>query len=107
MSLDLTIRIDHFIHPVPDPSVTGKLDAILGLLQTIVTKEDAMSAELDRLTAQVAATTTIEQSAITLIQGIAQQLRDAATDPAKITALADSLHTSADALAAAVTANTP
>lgn len=64
-------------------------------------------AALDDLTAQVAANTTVEQSAITLIQGLAAQLAAAGTDPAKLAALTSSLKTSADALAAAITANTP
>lgn len=63
--------------------------------------------ELDTLIAQVASTTDLERSAITLIQGIAQQLEDAKTDPAKIQELADTLKNSADALAAAIIAETP
>jgi hypothetical protein len=65
-----------------------------------------MSAEFDALTAQVAASTTVEQSAITLIEGIAAQLAGNPT-PAQVTALSTSLQTSATALAAAITANTP
>ena len=66
-----------------------------------------MSQQLDDLTAQVAATETVEKSAVTLIQGLAAQLEAAGTDPAKLTALTTSLKGSADALAAAITANTP
>jgi len=65
-----------------------------------------MSAQLDALTAQVAATITIEQSAILLIQGLAAQIEALKTDPAALQALSDSLKGSADTLAAAVTANT-
>jgi hypothetical protein len=65
-----------------------------------------MSAEFDALTAQVAASTTVEASAVTLIQGIAAQL---AGNPsaAAVTALSAQLSSSATALAAAVAANTP
>lgn len=66
-----------------------------------------MSKELDALTAQVAATTELEASAITMIQGLAGQIAASKDDPAKIQALADSLKSGADALAAALTANTP
>jgi hypothetical protein len=66
-----------------------------------------MSKELDDLMAQVASNESIEQSAITLIQGIAAQLEAAGTDPAKLAGLSASLKTSADALSAAVIANTP
>lgn len=66
-----------------------------------------MSQELDDLTAEVAAATTINQSALTLIQGLAAQIAAAGTDPAKLAALTASLRSSEDALSAAVTANTP
>jgi len=64
-------------------------------------------ADLTALTAQVAQNTTVEQSAITLIQGLAAQLQAVATDPVAIAALASQLNASATALAAAITANTP
>ena len=82
-----------------DDGNAGKLDRILALLQTVIAKEATMSTELDALTAQVAANTSVEQSAVTLIQ-------DAAGDRTKATTLAAQLKTSADALAAAITANT-
>jgi hypothetical protein len=64
---------------------------------------------LDDLTAQVTKNEDVEASAVTLINGIAQRLKDAiaSNDPAKLTALQTSLSASADALAAAVVANTP
>jgi hypothetical protein len=69
--------------------------------------ERIMSAELDALTAQVQANTEVEASAVTLIQGLAAQIAANTTDPAALTALSEQLKTSADALAAAITANTP
>jgi len=66
-----------------------------------------MSAELDALTAQVQQTETLEESAITLITGLATQLTAAKEDPAAIQALADSLQAEAAKLSAAITANTP
>lgn len=66
-----------------------------------------MSKELDDLTAEVAQETTVENSAITLINGLAAQITAAGTDPAKLAALTASIKSSSDALAAAVTANTP
>ena len=61
------------------------------------------------LQAQVTANTTVEASAITLINGIAAQLATAIAsgNPAQLDALQAQLATSATALAAAVTANTP
>jgi DNA-binding GntR family transcriptional regulator len=62
---------------------------------------------LTDLQAQVAQTTTVEQSAITLIEGLAAQLAAAGTDPAALAKLQSDLASSATALAAAITANTP
>lgn len=73
-------------------------------------EEFAMSAlqdALDALTTQVSENTSLEQSAITMIQGLAQQIAQAADDPAEVAALSAHLKESADALAAAITANTP
>lgn len=64
-------------------------------------------ADLTALTAQVAQNTSVEASAVTLIQGLAAQLAAAGTDPAALAALQSQLNTSATALAAAITANTP
>lgn len=65
-----------------------------------------MSNELQALTEQVKQNTNAEQSAVQLIQGLAQQLANSADNPAAINALAQQLKTSADALAAAVVQNT-
>jgi len=65
-----------------------------------------MSAEFDALTAQVAANDDAEASAIQLIQNIAALLANNPT-PAQVSALAANLKASADALGAAVVANTP
>ncbi len=64
---------------------------------------------LDDLKAQVQKNSDVEESAVVLIQGIAQQLKDAlaAGDPAALTALQAQLEKSAGDLAAAITANTP
>ncbi|TCG08367.1 hypothetical protein BZM27_12595 [Paraburkholderia steynii] len=80
-------------------------------LEQIFNQLGAIMSALDDLKAEVAATISIEQSAVTLIQGIAQQLQDAlanagVNDPA-LTDLTTQLKANADALAAAVSANTP
>jgi hypothetical protein len=65
-----------------------------------------MSADFDALVAQVTANTTVEGSAVVLIQNIAAQLANNPTD-AQVAALSAQLNTSATALAAAITASTP
>lgn len=65
-------------------------------------------ATLDELQAAVARDADVTQSAIVLLNGIAQQLKDAiaSNDPAKVQAVLDGLNANTDALAAAVAANT-
>ena len=65
-----------------------------------------MSAELDRLTTEVAETKTVIDSAITLLSGLSAQIRALKDDPAKLAALADDLDAKQQELAAAVTVNT-
>jgi hypothetical protein len=84
------------------------------LLSALFSGEQLMSAQLDALKDQVTQSTTVEQSAITLITGIASQLAQvsaqlaaAGADTAALDGIRTNLQTSAAALAAAVTANTP
>jgi predicted nucleic acid-binding Zn-ribbon protein len=88
-------------------SIEEKLDRLLAMSTTQSERMTTMSAELDALETQVTANTSVEESAVVLIKGIAAQLAAAGTDPAKLTALRTSLNTSATDLAAAVAANTP
>jgi hypothetical protein len=66
-----------------------------------------MSAEMDTLKAAVAANDTVETSAVTLLQGLAVQIADAAGDRAASVALSQDVQAQAAALSAAITANTP
>jgi hypothetical protein len=85
----------------------SKIDTILTKLDMLTALEMEIMTDLTALTAQVKANTDVENSAVILIQGIAAQLASVAADPAAVAALAAQLKTSADALAAAVAANTP
>lgn len=66
-----------------------------------------MSTALNRLMASVSTLTNVSASAITLITGLAQAVRDAADDPEQLNALADQLDADAANLANAITTNTP
>ncbi len=66
-----------------------------------------MSAELDRVTAEVAENTEVVDSAVLLLDKLAQLIRDNAGSPAALNKLADDLDNSGNKLAAAVAANTP
>ena len=116
------------LHAVPHPIIAGILERIdaemaamlavqqttLELVQSIVRKENQqlaqeadMSAQLDNLKTKVAANTTVIQSAIVFINGLAQALKDARDDPAAIDALAAELETRDQELSGALVTNTP
>ncbi len=80
---------------------------ILELLGNINQKEDLQMTDLSALTEEVQRNTDVDASAVALLNGLSQQLRDLSTDPAAIQALADQLDSSSSALASAVSANTP
>lgn len=96
-----------FLSALRGHCVDAKLDQILSLLQTVITKETQMAGELDALTAEVTANTDAEASAVVLLGQLHDLLVAAGTDPAKLQALTTQLSTSKDALAAAIVANTP
>lgn len=85
--------------------------AILFLLNSIIKGErkqmSTTNTALAALQEQVAQNTSIEESAVTLIEGLAAQIAAAGTDPAALAALTASLQTSAADLAKAIAANTP
>lgn len=91
--------------------IEAKVDVILSRLSQMAAQEKAnfmaTVTTLEQLAQQVAQNTSVEESAVTLITGIAAQLAAAKTDPAKIQALADQLSKSAADLSASITANTP
>jgi hypothetical protein len=93
-----------YLHVKQDPEVMALLDAILPRLDLM---EKIIMASLDDLTAQVAANKSVSQSALILINGIADRITAAGADPAKLAALTASLKSDDDDLAAAVKANTP
>lgn len=81
--------------------------AKLGIFRHINQRLEAIMAAIDDLTAQVAANTSVIESAITLLGNIKALLDAAGTDPAKLAALSATLAAEDDKLAAAVVANTP
>jgi|ERR1700722_7086228 len=107
-----------------EPRVQCQLDRIEAFLIAITkginnlsTQTNALDAQIANLTADVSAETSVEQSAITLINGIPGLIATAVTaaqaagaTPAELTALTTlgaSISASSAALSAAVTANTP
>lgn len=76
-------------------------------LNYLIERIDSMSVEFDNLTAQVKANSDVLDSAITLINGIADRITAAGVDPTKLNALTTELKAKDDLLSAAVVANTP
>lgn len=87
--------------------ILQRLDAIDAKLNTILKGEATIMADLSALTTQVAQNTSVEESAVTLINGLAAQIKAAGTDPAALAALVTQLQKSSSDLSAAITANTP
>lgn len=89
--------------------ISDSLNILLLNQSLIIERLANMSLDLTALAAAVANNTSVEQSAVTLIQGLAQELASAASsgDQAAVATLSAQLTNSASALAAAITANTP
>lgn len=93
----------HFDDPTPDP----RLDEILRLLRRVTTQEKTIMADLSALTNAIRSNSDAVDSAVTLIQELAQKISDAGTDPQALAALVDELNAKDAELAQAIVANTP
>ena len=104
MEINIDAAINITINLPPGyPLPVGGEDFLGDIKAGIVT----MSTELDELRAAVAADTDATNSAVTLINSMAERIRALADDPAAIRALADQFEANTKALADAVAANTP
>jgi hypothetical protein len=96
-------------HPDFQQHVLCELDTLFQQNQIIIQNQENIMKELDDLKAEVARNTTVEKSALALIQGFKGQL-DAAIasgNPQALKDLSTQLGANDDELAAAVAANTP
>jgi hypothetical protein len=95
------------------PECSGRItidesaEAIPAWAKQILSLGEKIMAKLADLEAQVKANTTVVESAMTLIAGIAQRIVDAGGDPAKLDALVTELQTEDQKLADAMVTNTP
>lgn len=83
------------------------INQILTIVQNLQKQGVNLMGDVSKLTAQVTQNTSVEASAIQLIQNIAAELAAANGDQAQIDALTAQLNSSATALAQAITQNTP
>jgi hypothetical protein len=99
-------------HHNDQSEILEALQSILLRLTKIESNQEKIMALLDNLTAAVTNETTVEQSAITLIAGLAAQIQTLinnsgnTVDPVALQKLVDAMTASQAALAAAVAANT-
>ena len=104
----VSIEVHIFHHG--DASDSQKLDQILTRLGAIQAQEAIMAATLDDTLAAVTAESTVDDSIITLLNGLAAQIKAgglSAADAAKVQAIFDQATANSTKIAAAVTANTP
>jgi hypothetical protein len=104
----------NILQPSTNPDIIARLTRIetgisqvVRMMREILTQEHHMAQELDDLTAAVGANSVLLDSAVVLINGIADRIAAAGADPVKLAALTAELRAHDDALAAAVAANTP
>jgi hypothetical protein len=86
---------------------------VITAIESLTTEIKIMSPQVQKLQQDVAAMRDVNQSAVTLLQGLSQQLKDAianakdAGDMAALDALSTDLEQQTQALAGAITENTP
>ena len=80
---------------------------IKSTLKRMEIEMSALDDALNALETQVQSNTDAESSAVALLQQLATLIQSNANDPTKVTELATKLKASADALGAAIIANTP
>lgn len=87
--------------------ILSKLANLEDKLDRVIRMEKQEMADLTAISAAVENNTSVDESAIALLGQLADLIRQNATDPAALAALADSINGEASNLAAAVSANTP
>ncbi len=94
-----------FHHEPVDRALVRAIDRLTAEIAELRIEVAHMSVELTRLTQEVAETQGAVQSAIALLEGLSQFIRDHVDDPAALNQLADNLDAQQAAIAAAVAAN--
>jgi chromosome segregation ATPase len=90
-----------------DPEISRQLDRISEALIHLIRKTDRMALNFTRLENEVAELSTVVDSAVSLLQQVAQEIRDNVANQGKLEKLADSLDQKATVLGQAIAANTP
>jgi hypothetical protein len=77
------------------------------MVSRVLANQETIMATMADLEAAVTRNTDVDESVVTLLAGISQQLKDAQADPAKIAEVIAKLDANTQKMAEAVTANTP
>lgn len=101
------LHIHVHIHNEQWEQLTTALETINRKLTTIIKQEKELMSEIDTLTTDVENNASVTDSVVTMISGLAQQIRDLSGNPAALQELANSLEASTKKLSDAVVANTP
>jgi len=108
VNIEVYIRADDALMQSLD-RIEGLLLRITRQLRTVQQNQEIAMADLTDLQTEVTQNTDVVASAVSLLNGLSQQLKDAlaANDPAAVQALVDQLDANTATLADAVAANTP
>lgn len=87
--------------------ISQRVDLLISLARSQLSELFNMATSLDSITEQVTAIETVDQSIITLVKQLADMVAELKPNQEAIDALAARLRTSAEAVAKAVTDNTP
>lgn len=101
MNIDINVTFK------PDQQTATLLNRILTKLVAIEGRQMNTEEAIAALVAKVTEQSTVVASAVTLLQGLADQLNAAKDDPEQLQAVIDQVSANSDALAGAVAANTP
>jgi hypothetical protein len=100
-SVSFTLHLQHHT----DPATERKLDWIMKALRNIIEGQQNMARDFTKLEAELSENSSAIDSAVALITAVAQEIRDAAGDQARINDIADKLDAQSQRLAEAVVAN--
>ncbi len=85
----------------------GKFSVVLSEIKALRMEIKMASAAVEKIRTEVEELKTVNQSVITLLSTLSQQIRDLKDDPVALEQLATDLDSQTNALADAVVANTP
>lgn len=105
MDIDLTLNADPKILRALR-RLERKVDAMIQLLTTVSTRTGDIVTDLSALQSAVEENTSVDESAIQLLEGLADKIEELSTDPEALAAFVGDLRSSSAGLAASVAANT-